>query len=107
MTFLRIKRGVVVSRQVIIAAGVINAAQGLGLAVDMVITSGREGRHRDDSLHYSDRALDFRTKHLTASQKHALVWASQQRLGPSYQLILEQDGKTNEHLHIEWDERPR
>ena len=103
MSLLKIKTGVIVSRQVIIAAGVVNAANQLGLKADMVITSGRDGTHRDGSLHYVDRALDFRTKHLTRTQKVALRDTVRTRLGKGYDVILESVGKAQEHLHVEHD----
>ena len=101
MSLLKIKRGVIVSRQVIIAAGVINAANQLGLSVDLVITSGRDGRHKTGSLHYRDRALDFRTK--TVAAPHTLAAVVRKRLGPAYDVILEGEGTANEHLHVEYD----
>jgi hypothetical protein len=55
------------------------------------------------SLHYKDRALDFRTKHLSAADKEALVTAVKRRLGTDYDVILENAGGTNEHLHVEYD----
>lgn len=103
MSLIRIKAGVIVSQQVVIACAVVNAANQLGLPVNMLITSGRDGTHKEGSLHYRDRALDFRTKHLTLTQKHALAETVQQRLGPDYDVILEAVGKPNEHLHVEHD----
>jgi hypothetical protein len=103
VSLLKIKAGVIVSKQVVIAAALVNAANSLGLSVDMVITSGRDGRHRPDSKHYHDQALDFRTKQLTLTQKHALAETVKTRLGAGYDVILESLGKANEHLHIEYD----
>src|SRR3990167_7003542 len=103
MSLLKIKTGVIVSRQVIIAAGVINAAQTLDFPVDIVITSGRDGTHKPGSLHYRDRALDFRTKTLATADKRRFVTAVKKRLGSDYDVILEGEGTANEHLHVEWD----
>lgn len=102
MALIRIKPGVEVSQQVVIACAVVNAATTL-LLPDMVITSGREGTHQAGSFHYQDRALDIRTKHLTRAQKLNLVDAVAARLGSEYDVILEALGKTNEHLHVEYD----
>ena len=107
MSLIKIKAGVMVSQQVVIAAGVVNAANQLGLPVDMVITSGRDGTHKVGSLHYYDKALDFRTKHLIEKDKTALTVTVKKRLGPDYDVILESRGKTNEHLHVEHDPAPR
>lgn len=103
MSLLKIKAGVIVSRQVIIAAGVVNAANQLELKMDMVITSGRDGKHKIGSLHDKNRALDFRTKHLPLATKRALTTAVKKRLGRDYDVIIEAIGKMNEHLHVEHD----
>ena len=98
MSLLKIKGGAVVSRQVIIAAAVVNAANSLGLSQDMLVTSGNDSRHMPGSKHYTDEALDFRTKTLTKTQRQALTDTVRRRLGRHYDVILESD-----HLHIEWD----
>jgi hypothetical protein len=90
---------------VVIAAALINAANTLGLKQDMLITSGNEGVHMPGSLHYLDRALDFRTKHLATANKKALAAAVKKRLGKDYDVILENVGGANEHLHIEFDKK--
>jgi hypothetical protein len=88
----------------IIAAAVVNAANVLGLP-DMLVTSGNDSTHMKGSKHYSDEALDFRTKHLTPDQKYQLVAAVRKRLGNGYDVILESERRANEHLHIELDAR--
>jgi hypothetical protein len=103
MSLLKIKSTAVVPKVCVIAAAVINAANTLRLKQDMLITSGSEGTHMVGSLHYKDRALDFRTKHLSAADKEALVTAVKRRLGTDYDVILENAGGTNEHLHVEYD----
>jgi hypothetical protein len=103
MALLKIKNTVVVPKVVVIAAAVVNAANILGLKQDMLITSGSDGVHMPGSLHYLDRALDFRTKHLSLAGKRALVTSVKKRLGKNYDVILENAGGMNEHLHIEHD----
>ena len=103
MALLKIQSSVQVSQQVIIAAATINAANVLKIPVDMLITSGNDKVHARGSKHYKNEALDFRTKHLTTESKHALVAAVKARLGRSYDVILEDEGGANEHLHIEYD----
>lgn len=102
MALIRFNTGVVVPKSCIIACAVVNAATKLGLP-DMVVTSGNDKQHRPGSLHYVDRALDFRTKHLTTDEKAALVKAVRTRLGTGYDVILEGEGTANEHLHCEYD----
>jgi hypothetical protein len=103
MSLLKVKVGAVVPRTLIIAAGVVNAANSLGLAQDILITSGNDGTHMKGSKHYLDWALDFRTKTLTLTQKRALADTVKKRLGHEYDVILEGLGTANEHLHCEYD----
>lgn len=67
------------------------------------ITSGIDGEHREDSLHYSGLALDFRTKDLPANLKLIMVSEVSDMLGSQYDVMLEYVGSPNEHLHIEFD----
>lgn len=92
----------VTPKSLVIAAGIVNAGLELGLP-DMVITAGRNGTHMVGSKHYEDAALDFRTHHLTPPQRTALVLTLQRRLGPAYEVLLEDVGRTNEHGHAEYD----
>lgn len=97
MALIKLKSTVVTPKVVIIACAVVNAANELGLP-DMLITSGNDSTHMPGSKHYSDQALDFRTRHLTGPQKRELVEAVRRRLGRDYDMVLEAD-----HLHIESD----
>ena len=103
MALLRFKSTVKVPKVVIIASAVVNAANTLVLP-DMLCTSGNDSMHKIGSKHYSDEALDFRTKHLSPpSVKRKLVAEIKRRLGADYDVILESEGQANEHLHIEHD----
>lgn len=78
------------------------------------ITSANDGEHKDGSLHYINRAFDFRTRNVTVPasadpragsasilrEKVLQEWASRIRaaLGHNYDVVLEKD-----HLHVEWD----
>lgn len=99
---VQFKPGVVVPPSVRIAVAVGNVARTLNLPA-LVVTSGNDSKHMKGSKHYSDEALDFRTKNLTKQEKHALIEAVRMHLGPDYDVILESEGKMNEHLHIEYD----
>jgi hypothetical protein len=107
VALLKFKAGVVVSKQAIIAAAVVNAANVLGFSNSVIITvtSGNDSKHKKGSKHYEDKALDVRTKNLTSDEKHALLNAVRERLGPDYDVILEFEGRANEHAHIEYDPR--
>lgn len=103
MPFLKFKSNVVVPKTVIIAAAAINAALEVGLANDLVITSGNDSVHMKGSLHYMDKALDFRTHSMSDDEKAKFISVFQRRLGQEYQLIFEDKGGPNEHLHCEFD----
>ena len=71
---------------------------------DCVITSGRDGKHRHIT-HYLGYALDFRTRHLLATDRCRVEGLVQKALGGAegqYDVILE-DGP--DHLHVELDPR--
>jgi hypothetical protein len=65
---------------------------------EAIITSGRDGKHRAGSLHYLGRALDFRTRHVISHHKTQIVDSLAARLGPDYDVVLEET-----HLHVEYD----
>lgn len=75
------------------------------------ITTARE--ERDSGLHPHDRALDIRTHNLFVGLEidgerrkknlEMLAQALRARLGPGYDVLLEDAGTPNEHIHIECD----
>lgn len=69
-----------------------------------VITSGNDSRHRAGSMHYANRALDFRGNNISISQGQALRQGVTNRLGENYDVVFETfSNATNNHLHIEYD----
>lgn len=105
MAFLKFTGSVVVPKTTIIAAAAINSFNVLGFSVDLFVTSGNDGVHMRGSKHYSDEALDFRTKTLSKTDKHLFKDTLTQRLGKGYDLVLEDEGGPNEHLHVEYDSK--
>lgn len=83
--------GMIVAEQAYKAAG-----------IDMVITSIKDGVHKEGSKHYSGMAFDLRTKatglalRLHQSVKEALS-------GAGFDVILEDLHGDNEHIHVEFD----
>jgi len=66
---------------------------------ELVITSGTEGRHSPNSLHYCGLAFDARTKNLPSGVDRAgLLELIRTSLGPAFDVIDE-----GNHLHIELD----
>lgn len=66
--------------------------------VPCVITSGSDGKHVPNSLHYKGKALDFRTNNLRPEQVHPVFLALKEALGAQYDTVLESD-----HVHCEYD----
>lgn len=65
-----------------------------------VLTSGKDGVHKRQSLHDIGLAGDFRTRQLRDEIKATIVTEIQKELGPEYEVLLESD-----HIHIEYDPR--
>ena len=97
-SLLKFQSGVQVPWVCYIAAATVNAANVLGLKVDMLVTSGNDKVHMRGSRHFSDEALDFRTKHLQPEDRKRLRDEVKRRLGRDFDAVLESD-----HLHVEHD----
>ena len=109
----------VLPKNLVIMAAVANEAQEWG--IDATITSGNDSKHGVGSLHYSNEALDIRSKtFLTHEQKLRFLYGVMGRLGSgrvkeefaesrvayhagAYYGELEHEGLANEHFHIEYD----
>jgi len=67
-----------------------------------VITSGSDGKHGPNSLHYKGKALDLRINTILKEQlptvHKELKWA----LGEQFDVVLESD-----HFHLEFDPKER
>lgn len=88
-----------------VIAAVAKAARDLNLP-RRVITSGNDSKHSKNSLHFANRALDFRGNDLTIAQGNALDSAVSAILGPKYDVIFETfKDESNNHLHVEFDPR--
>lgn len=82
---------------------VADAARRLGLPTP-VITSGNDSRHMDGSLHYEDRALDFRGNNISIAQGRAFEAEVRRILGDRYDVAFETfANRSNNHLHVEFD----
>ena len=68
-----------------------------------VITSGNDSLHKRDSLHYENRALDFRGRNITVAEGRRLEAEVARLLGPDYDVIFETfSNASNNHLHVEY-----
>lgn len=76
----------------------------VGLSTPLVVTSTTDGKHKVKSLHYKGRAFDIRTKSLVKdATKKAVLAAIRKELGEEWDVILEDLGGSNEHIHVEYD----
>lgn len=94
---LKIKSGVK-PQLLVIAAALANISQVESL--ELVITSGTDGKHMIGSKHYNGEALDLRISNLTITQRDLVRTKLKQRLGVNYDIVLEKD-----HIHIEYDKK--
>lgn len=86
-----------------VIAAVAQAARELGLP-QPVITSANDSRHSDGSLHYRDRALDFRGNNISLADGQRLEARVNQILGAGYDVDFETFANaSNNHLHVEYD----
>lgn len=67
------------------------------------ITSGNDSNHGPKSLHYSDRAIDYRTHTVPPEKLDKLVSLIRTRLTKDFDVVLEDRGKPNSHIHLELD----
>lgn len=73
---------------------------------DLMITSVQDGVHGEGSVHPKGDAVDLRTKNFpNVELKREFADRVKSRLGPKYDVILEDLNGPNEHLHIERDPR--
>ena len=70
---------------------------------DCVLTEGTGGKHMEKSLHYSGYAIDIRTKNILPVDKPVIIAGINVALNDQFDIILEDEGCENEHLHVEFD----
>lgn len=101
---IQVKEGVIFQRLLPPIYGIFSVLDAvfMQLGVPCVITSGRDGIHKPTSLHYQHLALDLRSKHLGDKKKQTLE-ILRHKLGDDYDVLLEYEGKDNEHFHLEYD----
>ena len=101
MAKILIKSGVK-PRSLTLVAAIANVSH--DYAWDVTITSGNDSKHKKGSKHYTDEAIDIRSKNFPNKRaKQDFMAAVLLRLGPGYDMILESEGQPNEHVHLEWD----
>ena len=69
------------------------------------LTSGRDGKHSQTSLHYAGAAWDFGVKGISEDSRAAISAGIDSRLGRDFDVLYEGAGTPNAHIHIEWQPR--
>ena len=82
---------------------VAEAVKALGLPKP-VITSGNDSSHKHGSLHFKNRALDFRANNISIAKGKTLAAEVAKIVGKDYDVLLETFAEAaNNHLHVEFD----
>ena len=69
---------------------------------NLIITSINDGRHKADSKHYKNQALDLRSKNFKDEiDKYEFMSQLKAELGPKFTVIYEYPGDANEHFHVQ------
>lgn len=87
--------------QMVMAAIIVDDIYG-NHGASCTITSGCDSKHGERTLHGQGGALDFRTKDYD-DDKEALRDEIKAALGDEFDVVLEDLGGPNEHMHIEFD----
>jgi hypothetical protein len=64
----------------------------------LTVTSGYDGSHSAQSLHYKGLAEDYRTRDVSPAHLSAMLDDARAILGRDYDVVLEID-----HVHVEYD----
>lgn len=70
--------------------------------VELVVTSANDGRHSGTSLHYAGAGSDLRSKTFKPGEAAIAAQELSAALGDDFDVILEDEGGVNEHIHVEW-----
>jgi len=99
---IKIKSGVslkLMTPQMAIAALVVAQVYDALQINECVITSGSDGKHSKNSLHYKGLALDFRTRDIkTVIYRKLIAQEIRDALGSDFDVVVESD-----HIHVEFD----
>jgi len=75
----------------------------LGLEFPPTITSGQDGRHGQNSLHYEGLAIDLRVNDIPIEKATQFKNGLREALGPNYDVTFEKEGTLEFHIHLEYD----
>lgn len=96
------KGGVTVSPQILLALQIAEGVWRDNGVRDLVVTSLLDGVHSPKSLHYQGKAVDIRTKGMSASavRLHSMLRAALPT--NQFDVILEGLNEAGEHIHLEF-----
>lgn len=70
--------------------------------VDLTVTSVNDGEHMTLSRHYTNEALDLRSKNFPSlREKREFQKRLQEALGPMFSVLFENVGEVQEHFHCQ------
>ncbi len=72
-----------------------------GQPADLVITSANDSTHKTNSKHYSNEALDVRSKTFKPEARELFICALARELGGAFTVLYEGDGTPNAHIHVQ------
>lgn len=73
-----------------------------GFPTNLTITSINDSKHMEGSRHYTDEAIDIRSHNFESrEQKLDFKMRFNDFLGPKFTVLLESEGKPNEHFHVQ------
>ena len=99
---VRLKRFTPAIRFILISLDDLNARELEDYPTDFVVTSINDSKHKDNSKHYIDLAVDVRSKNFASEFiKKMFVQDMQNRLGSRFYVVYENAGTENEHFHIQ------
>lgn len=71
-----------------------------GESYEITITSGKDGKHMKNSLHYVGLAIDIRSRDMKIGTITNTCLSIQKTLGSDFDVVKELD-----HIHIEFDKK--
>ena len=97
---MKIKKGVqvgLIQPQVNLALIIANQIWN-NLGQELVVTSGDDGQHMQDSLHYQGFGVDLRTRYFEHHEKISAFTQLTRNLGNNFDVIMH-----DTHIHMEYD----
>lgn len=98
---MRIKPGVDIRNLTVHGLLILMVAQQLRPKVRL--TSGKDGKHKLGSKHYTGDAVDLGCKEFDSEENRAFVANLKSSLGMDFDVLWENVGSANEHIHVEYD----